>query len=119
MPDADEKLRHADPRDVRIALALALGTKRPPHIHEVLANNVAEHLVRELERSGFVVMKRPQAGPGPAGGRGSEGEPCASFASRMTASLYDSPRRRSAARRFASASVSQSRYWPLALRSGG
>jgi hypothetical protein len=63
----DDKLTPADPREVRVALALALGTKRPPHVHEVLANNVAEHLLSELEKSGFVVMRRPQAGPGPRG----------------------------------------------------
>jgi hypothetical protein len=32
---------------------LALQTKRPPHVREVLANNVAAHLVAELEKSGI------------------------------------------------------------------
>jgi hypothetical protein len=75
MPDAD-KLMPADPRDLAISIALALTSgSRLAKVQsaEVLATVVAERVVEQLERSGFVVMKRPPEVGGAALGRGFEG----------------------------------------------
>jgi hypothetical protein len=61
MPD-DEQLSPADPRDVETALALALTSGRSlerAQAAEVTAKVVAERLVAHLDRSGFVIMRRP------------------------------------------------------------
>jgi hypothetical protein len=66
MPGAD-KLTPADPSDLAAALAFALrfqGRKRVHNADEIMAEIVAKRLVEHLERSGFVVMKRPpEIGP--------------------------------------------------------
>ena len=49
------------------------GRKRVNDAGEFMAAIVAKRLVRYLERSGFVVMKRPPIGGGAALGRGHEG----------------------------------------------
>ena len=62
MPDADDKLTPADPRDVETCLSLGLtsGSRLARHqAAEVTAKVVAERLVAELERSGFVIMRKP------------------------------------------------------------
>jgi hypothetical protein len=79
MPD-DDKLTPADPREVVTALSLGL-TAKPPlaryQAAETMAKLVAERLVEHLERSGFVVMRKPApatgAGDNP-GRRGFEGQ---------------------------------------------
>jgi hypothetical protein len=74
MPDAD-KLTLADPNDLAAALAFALrfvGRKRVHNADEIMAEIVAKRLVEHLERSGFVVMKKPAIGGGAALGRGFE-----------------------------------------------
>ena len=56
MPDADDKLTPADPRDVETCLSLGLtsGSRLARHqAAEVTAKVVAERLVAELERSGL------------------------------------------------------------------
>jgi hypothetical protein len=61
MPD-DEKLTPASPRDVEIALSLALTSGRSferAQAAEVTAKVVAERLVVQLEQSGFVIMRKP------------------------------------------------------------
>ncbi len=76
MPDADEKLTPADPRDLAAALAFALrfqGRKRIHNADELMSEIVAKRLVEHLERAGFVVMKRRPVGGGAALGRGFEG----------------------------------------------
>ena len=75
MPDAD-RLTPADPKDLADALAFALrysGRKRVHDAAEMMAGIVAKRLVEHLERSGFVVIKKPPV-LGAAGiGRGSDG----------------------------------------------
>jgi hypothetical protein len=76
MPDADEKLTPADPRDLADAIAFSLrfeGRKRVHQADEYMASIAAERVVRHLERAGFVVMKRPPLIGGAALGRGFEG----------------------------------------------
>jgi hypothetical protein len=76
MPDAD-KLTPASPEDIAAALAFALrfaGRKRIHDADEILAKIVARRLVEHLERSGFVVMRKPPIGGGAALGRGFEGQ---------------------------------------------
>ena len=75
MPDADDKLTPADPRDLADAIALALrfeGRKRVHQADEYMAAIAAERVVRHLERAGFVVMKKPPLGGHSALGRGFE-----------------------------------------------
>jgi hypothetical protein len=65
MPDADDKLTSADPRDIATALALGLTSDRQlPQYQaaETMAKIVAERLVAHLSASGFVVMGKPPAG---------------------------------------------------------
>jgi hypothetical protein len=60
----DDKLTHASPRNVEPAVALALTSGRSferAQAAEVTAKVVAERLVAHLERSGFVIMRRPIA----------------------------------------------------------
>ncbi len=74
MPDAADKLTAADPRDLADALALRFqGRKRVHNADEIMAEIVAKRIVEHLERSGFVVMKRPPEIGGAALGRGFEG----------------------------------------------
>jgi hypothetical protein len=61
MPD-DDKLMAASPRDVEICLSLALtsgSSLAKNQAAEVTAKVVAERLVAHLERSGFVIMRKP------------------------------------------------------------
>jgi hypothetical protein len=58
----DDQLTPASPRDIETCLALALtagahSSGRKPA--EVTAKVVAERLVAHLERSGFVIMRKP------------------------------------------------------------
>jgi hypothetical protein len=76
MPDADEKLTPAEPRDLAAAIAFALrfeGRKRVHQADEYMAAIAAERVVRHLERAGFVIMKKPPIGGHSAIGRGFEG----------------------------------------------
>jgi hypothetical protein len=69
----DDKLVPADPGDLAAALAFALryaGRKRVHNADEIMAEIVAKRLVEHLQRSGFVVMKRPPEIGGAALGRG-------------------------------------------------
>ncbi len=65
MTDAPERLTPAAPDDIAQALAFALrfdGRKRKHDAAEMMARIVAKRLVEHLERSGFVVMKKPPIG---------------------------------------------------------
>ena len=75
MPDVEERLTPASPDDLAQALAFALrfnGRRRTHGAGEIMAQIVAERLVEHLERSGFVVMKRPPSVGAAALGRGFE-----------------------------------------------
>ena len=75
MPDSADKLIRADPADLTSALAYALRYQGRKHVHnsdEIMAEIVATRLVEHLERSGFVVMKRPAEIGAAALGRGFE-----------------------------------------------
>jgi hypothetical protein len=66
-------------RNIAEALAFALrysGRTRVRDSGEIMARIVAGRLVEHLERSGFVIMKRPPTMGGAALGRGHRGEPC-------------------------------------------
>ena len=72
MPD-DEQLTPASPRDVETALARALTSGRSverAQAAEVTAKVVAERLVAHLERSGFVIMRKPIPALGAGGNPG-------------------------------------------------
>ena len=59
----------ADHDDIAFALSFALrhdGRRRFRQADETMANVTAEHLIRQLERSGFVLMRRVRETPGPA-----------------------------------------------------
>jgi len=76
MSDDPGALSPATFEDVADALAFALrfqGRKRVHSADELMSAIVAKRLVEHLERSGFVVMKRPPIGGGAALGRGFEG----------------------------------------------
>ena len=76
MPDNHDALSPAAAEDVADALAFALrfqGRKRVHNADEIMSAIVAKRLVEHLERSGFVVMKKPPIGGGAALGRGHEG----------------------------------------------
>lgn len=65
MPDAPP-LSPASPDEIAQALAFALqfdGRKRVHQADSFIARIAAERLVQHLERSGFVVMKRPPREP--------------------------------------------------------
>jgi hypothetical protein len=60
--EKDSPLADADPADLTQALAFVLqfeGKRRVHSADELMARIVAEQLVEHLERSGFVVKKRP------------------------------------------------------------
>jgi hypothetical protein len=76
MTDASDRLTPATPEDLADALAFALrfdGRRRKHDAAEMMARIVAKRLVEHLERSGFVVMKKPPAVGASALGRGYEG----------------------------------------------
>jgi hypothetical protein len=76
MPDDREALSPATSEDVANALAFALrfhGRKRVHNADELMSAIVAKRLVEHLERSGFVVMKRPPIEGSAALGHGFEG----------------------------------------------
>ena len=76
MPDPDDDLTPADPRDLAESIAFALrfeGRKRKHDAAEYMAAIAAERVVRHLERAGFVVMKKPPLSGHSALGRGFEG----------------------------------------------
>jgi hypothetical protein len=59
-------MEEANPEDVTQSLSFALlytGRKRARDADTMMADIVAKRLVEHLQRSGFVIMKRP---PGPA-----------------------------------------------------
>jgi hypothetical protein len=61
MPDTPP-LRPATPDEIAQALSFALrfdGRKRVHHADDMMAKITAERLVKHLEASGFVLMKRP------------------------------------------------------------
>jgi hypothetical protein len=63
MPDAPP-LRPATTDEIMSALSFALqfqGRKRVHHADDIMAKITAERLVKHLEASGFVLMKRPPA----------------------------------------------------------
>lgn len=65
MTDAPERLMSASREDLADALAFALrfdGRRRKRDAAEMMARIVAKRLVEHLERSGFVVMKKPPIG---------------------------------------------------------
>jgi hypothetical protein len=75
MSDAD-RLTPASSEDPANALAFALrfsGRKRTHDAAEIMAAIVAKRLVEHLERSGFVVLKKPPIGGAAAIGRGHDG----------------------------------------------
>ena len=65
MTDRADSLSPASPEDLAAALAFALrfqGRKRVHNADEIMAEIVAKRLVEDLERAGFVIMKRPPIG---------------------------------------------------------
>ncbi|GAN77597.1 hypothetical protein [Acidisphaera rubrifaciens] len=61
MPD-DPKLTPATSAEIAASLAFALrydGRRQHRRADALMAEIVADHLVKHLERSGFVLMKRP------------------------------------------------------------
>ncbi len=75
---ADDKLAPADPSDLAQSISFALRFDGRKHFHrgdEFMANLTADHIVRHLERCGYVVMKKPPAvgAGGNPGRRGFEG----------------------------------------------
>ena len=72
----DDKLTPASPDDIAETLAFALrfqGRKRVHNADEIMSEILAKRLVEHLERSGFVVMKRPPLGGHSVLGRGFQG----------------------------------------------
>jgi hypothetical protein len=58
----EQDLIPATDEDVLLSLSFALhfdGRRRFPHADEVKARLVAEHLLRHLKRSNFVIMRGP------------------------------------------------------------
>jgi hypothetical protein len=75
MTDPTERLAPADPEDLAHALAFALrysGRKRVHNADDIMAEIVAKRLVEHLDRSGFVVMKKPPAAGASAIARGAD-----------------------------------------------
>jgi hypothetical protein len=65
MSDPADALTPATAEDVANALAFALrfsGRKRVHNADELMSSIVAKRLAEHLERSGFVVMKKPPIG---------------------------------------------------------
>jgi hypothetical protein len=84
MPEA-HNLTPADPSELATALAFALryqGRKRVHNADEIMAEIVAKRLVEDLERAGFVVMKRPPEIGAAALGRVSASSPIANGSNR-------------------------------------
>ncbi len=78
MPD-DETLTPAARRDLEICLSLGLTSGRAlarSQAAEVTAKVVAERLVEHVERSGFVIMRKPIAMDGAGENPGRTGTPC-------------------------------------------
>jgi len=76
MTEPAKRLTPASPDDLADALAFALrfqGRKRKHDAAELMAQIVAKRLVDHLERSGFVVLKRPPSIGAATLGRGHEG----------------------------------------------
>ncbi len=70
----DTRLRPASPEEIADALAHALrfdGRKSVRHGAELMARITADHLVRHLDRAGFIVMRKP---PMAAHGAGTGGD---------------------------------------------
>ena len=72
MSDDDKlELRPASSQEIEESLCFALrfaGRKRVHHADEVMARITAERLVQHLERSGYVLMKKPgRAAPSTSG----------------------------------------------------
>ena len=62
--DGKPNLRPASAQEIEESLSFALrfsGRKRVHHADDAMARITAERLVQHLERSGFVLMKRPPA----------------------------------------------------------
>src|SRR6202035_2357497 len=62
MTDDPAKLLPADPDELRLALSLALQRdrrRRFRHGDDLMAKLVADHLVRCLQQSNYVIMRRP------------------------------------------------------------
>jgi hypothetical protein len=65
MPDQDEKLTPADPKDIADSISFALmfsGRKRVHDSDRMTASIAADRIVRHLEKAGFVLMRRPPIG---------------------------------------------------------
>lgn len=63
----DDKLTPADPSDLAESIAFALRFNRRKRFHEgdkFMADLTANHIVRHLEISAYVVMKKPAVGGG-------------------------------------------------------
>jgi hypothetical protein len=74
-PDPADKLTPANLQDLAEALALALrfeGRRRVHNADEIMSDIVARRLVERLERSGFVIMRKPPIDGGAALGLGFE-----------------------------------------------
>jgi hypothetical protein len=64
MPDDAQQLRPATPDEIAETLSFALrydSRRRVHHADDAMARITAQRLVEHLERSGFVLMKRPPA----------------------------------------------------------
>ena len=62
--DDKRSLRPASAEEIEQSLSFALrfdGRRRVHHADDAMARITAERLVQHLERSGFVLMKRPDA----------------------------------------------------------
>jgi hypothetical protein len=65
MPQDNEKLTPATSEEAAESIAFSLrfnGRKRFHEGHELMAEITAQHVLRHLERCGFVLMKRPPIG---------------------------------------------------------
>ncbi len=63
-PDNVPRLRPATPAEIADSLSVALrydGRRRVHHADDAMARITADRLVAHLARSGFVIMKRPDA----------------------------------------------------------
>ena len=63
-PRLGSHLRPATAEEIAETLSFALryeGRRRVHHADDVMARITAERLVRHLERSGYVLMRRPEA----------------------------------------------------------
>ncbi len=66
MTDVPERLLPTTPDELADSIAFGLrfrGRKRVPYADNSMARIAAEHLVKHLEQSGFVVMKKPPLAP--------------------------------------------------------